>query len=71
VIQAPIEQVCADAVTAVKAVLKSYGIERPSVVVNFAWKDPGVPECAVGTAVPKRYRAMLYNSLARSVDEAS
>lgn len=66
------EDICAEAVKAATAVLKAHGIERPAVVVNFAWKDQGHPATfAVGSKVPKRHRRMLADSLAQSAEECS
>lgn len=65
----PIENVCADVVRAAEHALKDHGIDRPAVVINFAWTDDG-RELAVGTAIPTRHRRMLADSLAQSVEEA-
>lgn len=69
---ATLEEAASAAVAAATTALRAHGIARPSVVVNFAWKNPSDPQTyAVGTAVPKRHRAMLADSLAQSVEEAS
>lgn len=65
----PIENVCADVVRAASLALKSHGIDRPAVVINFAWTDDG-QELAVGTAIPRRHRRMLADSLTQSAEEA-
>ncbi len=63
------EDVCREVVKAAADVLKSHGFERPSVVVNFVWKDGG-QQYAIGTAVPRQYRSMMADSLTQSVEEA-
>lgn len=66
------EAICAEAVEAATTVLREYGIVRPAVVVNFAWKEPENGEIyAVGTRVPKRWRRMMADSLAESAEEAA
>jgi hypothetical protein len=72
IVAVSMEQICAEAVKAATDVLKGHGIERPAVVINFAWKDgPDDQTYAIGTAIPRRYRAMMRDSLAQSAEEAS
>lgn len=68
----PMNTICGEAVAAVNAILKQHGIERPAVVINIAWKEPANGQTyAIGTAVPKRHRRMMADSLAASVEEAT
>jgi len=65
------DEICAEAVKAAEDVFKSHGIVRPAVVVNLAWKEPSNGQTyAIGTAVPRRYRRMMADSLAQSATGA-
>jgi hypothetical protein len=65
-------EICAEVLTAASTILKQYDIKQPSIVVNIVWKDSGDPTTyAVGTAVPRRYRKTMAESLAQSLEEAS
>lgn len=71
IVATSMEDICAEAVKAATTVLKGHGFERPAVVVNFAWEDSADNNIyACGTAIPKRYRAMMAASLAQSAEEA-
>lgn len=61
--------ICAEAVAAATEVLKKYGINRPAVVLNVAWREDGM-EYAIGSKVPNRYRALMADSLEASSEEA-
>lgn len=67
-----LEGACSAAIKAAKQALKDHGIDRPAVVLTFAWKDAdGDDPWVVGSAVPKAHRKALAESLYESAMVAS
>jgi hypothetical protein len=71
IVSVSMEDICSEVVKAATDVLKAHGMERPSVVVNFAWKEPHNSQTyAIGTAIPRRHRKMMAESLVQSAEDA-
>lgn len=65
-------EIMAAAVKAAAAVFKQHGMDRPVIVLNVVWMDGDCgQQCAMGSKVPLRYRAMMRESLHMSAEEAS
>lgn len=65
----PLENAASTAVAAARASLRAAGFPEPEVIVTFAWSDGGADYVAA-SAVPRRLRDLLAQSLEASAEEA-